>query len=106
MIRLVFFLLLSVFTAVCSFVPVFNIIANNSEFDNVFSPNISNFSYGLSEFGNFFIVINIIPFLKPRIYLNYYTLRYINTAIISPIILATFILNINPNDICNMFKSN
>jgi len=48
-------------TDVFSFVPVFIIIANNSEFDKLSIPYICAFSYGLSVDGNFFI-ININPF--------------------------------------------
>ena len=45
-------------TDVSSFVPVFIIIANNSAFDNDFSPYNSNFSYGLSAIGNSFILMS------------------------------------------------
>ena len=52
--------------AVSSFVPVFIIIANSSELDNVLSPYISSFSYGLSDKGNCFKFIDIyVPFLSP-----------------------------------------
>ena len=39
------------------------IIANNSEFDNIFSPYISNFSYGRSVTGNSLIFNDILSFL-------------------------------------------
>ena len=47
-------------TDVSSLVPLFIIIANNSAFVKFFSPYCSNFSYGLSVTGKFFILIGML----------------------------------------------
>ena len=60
-------ILLAISIAVSSFVPVLIIIAKSSAFDNFFAPYINNFSYGLSDFGNCFILSGIsLSFLPPK----------------------------------------
>mgnify|MGYP003532614539 CR=1 FL=1 len=56
-----------------SFVPLLIIIANNSAFDNIFSPYNSNFSYGLSLSGSclIFIVIYVLSTQKIIILVYY-----------------------------------